>query len=133
MAQPLLQLLNFLHNDAVPTSPEIIQGYTAALESARKRVLLGTDAGDMLSVAMAANEIDHTMRRMRDDLEATHRAVVAEVARYLADRSSVSVRERLRIVTLMDQYVHPLVEGRACGWPAGEHAERNGHGAARRS
>jgi hypothetical protein len=111
MAQPLLQLLNFLHNDAVPTSPEIIQGYTAALESARKRVLLGTDAGDPLSVAMAANEIDHTLRRMRDDLDATHRAVMAEVARYLADRSSVSVRERyLRIVTLMDQYVHPLVE-----------------------
>ncbi|MBK8500697.1 MAG: hypothetical protein IPL52_18200 [Flavobacteriales bacterium] len=48
---------------------------------------------------------------MRDDLDATHRAVMAEVARYLADRSSVSVRERyLRIVTLMDQYVHPLVE-----------------------
>ncbi|HRH38203.1 MAG TPA: hypothetical protein PK760_07655 [Flavobacteriales bacterium] len=111
MAQPLLNLLNFLHNDAVPTSPEIIQGYTAALESARKRVLLGVDAGDALSVAMAANEIDHTMRRMRDDLDATHRAVMAEVARYLADRSSVSVRERyLRIVTLMDQYVHPLVE-----------------------
>lgn len=111
MAQPLLQLLNFLHNDAVPTSPEIIQGYTAALESARKRVLLGVDAGDVLSVTMAANEIDHTLRRMRDDLDATHRAVMAEVARYLADRSSVSVRERyLRIVTLMDQYVHPLVE-----------------------
>lgn len=111
MAQPLLQLLNFLHNDAAPTSPEIIQGYTAALESARKRVQLGVDAGDALSVAMATNEIDHTLRRMRDDLDATHRAVMAEVARYLADRSSVSVRERyLRIVVLMDQYVHPLVE-----------------------
>ncbi|HNR54080.1 MAG TPA: hypothetical protein PKJ19_02860, partial [Flavobacteriales bacterium] len=40
-----------------------------------------------------------------------HRAVMAEVARYKADRTSVSVRERyLRIVGLMDQYVHPLVE-----------------------
>jgi hypothetical protein len=48
---------------------------------------------------------------MQDDLDATHRAVMAEVARYKADRTSVSVRERyLRIVGLMDQYVHPLVE-----------------------
>ena len=36
---------------------------------------------------------------------------MAEVARYKADRTSVSVRERyLRILSLMDQYVHPLVE-----------------------
>lgn len=111
MAQPLLQLINFLYNDAVPTSPEIIQGYIAALESARKRIALGVEAADALSVAMAANEVDHTLRRMQDDLDATHRAVMAEVARYKADRTSVSVRERyLRIVTLMDQYVHPLVE-----------------------
>ena len=111
MSQPLLQLLNFLYNDAVPTSPEIIQGYIAAMESARKRIALGVEAGDALSVAMATNEVDHTLRRMQDDLDATHRAVLAEVARYKADRTSVSVRERyLRILTLMDQYVHPLVE-----------------------
>ena len=111
MSQPLLQLLNFLYNDAVPTSPEIIHGYIAALESARKRIAMGVEAGDTLSVAMAANEVDHTLRRMQDDLDATHRAVLAETARYKADRSSVSVRERyLRILTLMDQYVHPLVE-----------------------
>ena len=71
----------------------------------------GVQAGDTLSVAMAANEVDHTLRRMQDDLDATHRAVLAETARYKADRGSVSVRERyLRILTLMDQYVHPLVE-----------------------
>jgi hypothetical protein len=111
MAQPLLQLLNFLYNDAVPTSPEIIQGYIAALESARKRIAIGVESGDALSVAMATNEVDHTLRRMQDDLDATHRAVMAEVARYKADRTSVSVRERyMRILGLMDQYVHPLVE-----------------------
>ncbi len=111
MSQPLLQLLNFLYNDALPTSPEIIQGYIAALESARKRLVLGVEAMDPLSVNMATNEVDHTLRRMQDDLDATHRAVMAEVARYKADRTSVSVRERyLRIVSLMDQYVHPLVE-----------------------
>ncbi len=111
MAQPLMQLINYLYNDAVPTSPEIIQGYIAALESARKRIVIGIEAGDALSVAMATNEVDHTLRRMQDDLDATHRAVMAEVARYKADRTSVSVRERyLRIVGLMDQYVHPLVE-----------------------
>ena len=111
MAQPLLQLINYLYNDAVPTSPEIIQGYIAALESARKRIVIGIEAGDALSVAMATNEVDHTLRRMQDDLDATHRAVMSEVARYQAERTSVSVRERyLRIVGLMDQYVHPLVE-----------------------
>lgn len=111
MSQPLLQLLNFLYNDALPTSPEIIQGYIAALESARKRISMGVEATDSLSVAMATNEVDHTLRRMQDDLDATHRAVMAEVARYKADRTSVSVRERyLRILSLMDQYVHPLVE-----------------------
>ncbi|HEY0975870.1 MAG TPA: hypothetical protein VGE21_00250 [Flavobacteriales bacterium] len=111
MSQPLLHLLNFLYNDALPTSPEIIQGYIAALESARKRIAAGVESGDALSVAMAGNEIDHTLRRMQDDLDATHRAVMAEVARYKADRSSVSVRERYqRILGLMDQYVHPLVE-----------------------
>ncbi|MBL7956403.1 MAG: hypothetical protein JNM49_00465 [Flavobacteriales bacterium] len=111
MSQPLLHLINFLYNDAVPTSPEIIQGYIAALESARKRIAIGVETGDALSVAMATNEVDHTLRRMQDDLDATHRAVMAEVARYKADRTSVSVRERyLRILSLMDQYVHPLVE-----------------------
>ncbi len=107
MSQPLLQLLNFLYNDALPTSPEIIQGYIASLESARKRISMGVEATDSLSVAMATNEVDHTLRRMQDDLDATHRAVMAEVARYKADRTSVSVRERyLRILSLMDQYVH---------------------------
>ena len=111
MAQPLLRLLHFLYNDAVPTSPEIIQGYIAALESARKRIAIGVESGDALSVAMATNEVDHTLRRIQDDLDATHRAVLAEVARYKADRGSVSVRERYqRIVRLMDQYVKPLVE-----------------------
>ncbi len=111
MAQPLLQLIGYLYNDAVPTSPEIIQGYIAALESARKRIAIGVEAADPMSVAMATNEVDHTLRRMQDDLDATHRAVLAEVARYKADRTSVSVRERyLRILSLMDQYVHPLVE-----------------------
>ncbi len=111
LAQPLLQLLNFLHDDALPTSPEIIQGYTAALESARKRIVSGTQALDALSVGLAATEVDHTLRRMQEDLDATHRAVLAEVARYKADRGSVSVRERYqRIVRLMDQYVKPLVE-----------------------
>lgn len=111
LAQSLVQLLNYLYDDALPTSPEIIQGYIAALESARKRLESGVQAMDPVSVAMAANEVDHTLRRMQDDLDATHRAVMAEVARYKADRGSVSVRERyLRIVGLMDQYVHPLVE-----------------------
>jgi hypothetical protein len=111
LAQPLLQLMNYLHDDALPTSPEIIQGYTAALESARKRIVSGTQAFDALSVGLAATEVDHTLRRMQEDLDATHRAVMAEVSRYKADRSSVSVRERyLRIVRLMDQYVKPLVD-----------------------
>jgi hypothetical protein len=111
MAQPLLHLLNFLYNDALPTSPEIIQGYIAALESARKRLVAGVEAMDPISVVLASNEVDNTLRRMQDDLAATHRAVMAEVGRYKADRTSVSVRERyLRIVSLMDQYVHPLVE-----------------------
>lgn len=111
MAQPLLHLINFLYNDALPTSPEIIQGYIAALESARKRLMGGVEAMDPVSVNLATSEVDHTLRRMQDDLDATHRAVMAEVARYKADRTSVSVRERyLRIVGLMDQYVHPLVE-----------------------
>jgi hypothetical protein len=90
MAQPLLQLIQFMHDEAVPTSPEIIQGYSAALESARKRIEAATEMGDALSVAMAAHEVDHTLRRMQNDLDATHRAVMAEVARYKADRSSVA-------------------------------------------
>lgn len=111
MAQPLLALFNYLYNDALPTSPEIIQGYIAALESARKRMIAAIETQDPLPVGMAANEVDSTLRRIQDDLDATHRAVMAEVARYKADRSSVSVRERyLRILGLMDQYVHPLVE-----------------------
>lgn len=111
MSQPLRQLVQFLYDDALPTSPEIIQGYIAALEAARQRLVAGVEAMDPVSVNLASNEIDHTLRRMQDDLDATHRAVMAEVARYKADRSSVSVRERyLRIVSLMDLYVHPLVE-----------------------
>ncbi|MCB9183328.1 MAG: hypothetical protein H6591_05370 [Flavobacteriales bacterium] len=111
MAQPLRNLIEYLHDDALPTSPEIIQGYTAALESARKRIVSGVAAFDALSVALAASEVDHTLRRVQEDLNATHRAVMGEVARYKADRSSVSVRERyMRIVRLMDQFVHPLVE-----------------------
>lgn len=111
MAQPLLSLFNYLYNDALPTSPEIIQGYIAALESARKRMLAGVEALDPLPVTMAASEVDNTLRRIQEDLDATHRSVMAEVARYKADRTSVSVRERYtRILTLMDQYVHPLVQ-----------------------
>ncbi|MBK7483380.1 MAG: hypothetical protein IPI72_11740 [Flavobacteriales bacterium] len=134
MSQPLLQLLNFLYNDALPTSPEIIQGYIAALESARKRVELGVEAGDALSVAMATNEIDHTLRRIQDDLDATHRAVMAEVARYKADRTSVSVRERyLRILRFDGPIRAPIGRDRTGGWPVGKHVGRNRHGIARRT
>lgn len=111
MAEPILGLIHYLHDEASPTSPEIIAGYSAALDSSCKRLLSGIEALDPLPVAMAVREVERTLRRIKDDLDATHRAVMAEVARYKTDRNSVSVRERyVRIVTLMDQYVHPLVE-----------------------
>lgn len=104
-------LFNYLYNEAVPTSAEIIQGYISALSSAQRRMTDAILTDDQLKVGLANEEVEQTLRRILEDLEATQRAVLMEVGKYKADRSSVSIRERyLRIVDLMERYVDPLVD-----------------------
>ena len=111
MAEPVARLLNYLFNEANPTTPEIIRGYVASLETADKQLARALDDEDVQRVNFAFEEISQTLRRIHADLIETQSAILAEVARYKTERPRVSVLEKYRrIVHWMGRYVEPMIE-----------------------
>lgn len=55
--------------------------------------------------------ITHTLRRLHEDVSATHVSVLGEVARYKVDKRPASVLEKYqRIVWWMQQYIAPMLD-----------------------
>jgi hypothetical protein len=110
MADPVRRLLLYLFDEATAATPELIAGYIESIETLDKQLARATDDEDTIGIRLALEELQQTLRRVQNDLEETHRCILAEVARYKIERQSVSIREKFRrIVYWMDRYIDPLV------------------------
>jgi hypothetical protein len=110
MADPVKRLLSYLFDEATPATPELIAGYIDSVEALDKQLARATEQEDTTGIRLALEELQQTLRRVQNDLEETHRCILAEVARYKIERQGVSIREKFRrIVYWMDRYIDPLV------------------------
>jgi hypothetical protein len=110
MAEPVKRLLSYLFDEATATTPELIAGYIDSIETLDKQLSRATEQEDTTGIRLALEELQQTLRRVQNDLEETHRCILAEVARYKIERQGVSIREKFRrIVYWMDRYIDPLV------------------------
>ncbi|HNQ87093.1 MAG TPA: hypothetical protein PKM73_00510 [Verrucomicrobiota bacterium] len=111
VADPVRRVVAYLFDEAQPTTPEIIRGYLQSLDALDRRLARAIEGDDLTTVRLALEEIQQTLRRIAADLDETHRCILAEVARYKAERQAVSVREKFRrIVHWMERYVDPMVD-----------------------
>jgi hypothetical protein len=110
MADPVKRILSYLFDEATAATPELIAGYIDSIEMLDKQLSRATDEEDTTAIRLALEELQQTLRRVQNDLEETHRCILAEVARYKIERQGVSIREKFRrIVYWMDRYIDPLV------------------------
>ena len=111
LAEPVRRLLDYLLDEAKAATPEIIRGYIQSLEALGKQLVRAIDTDELTVVRLALEEIQQTLRRIYADLDETHHAIMAEVARYKTERKTVSVRDKFRrIVHWMERYVDPMVD-----------------------
>lgn len=111
LAEPVSSLMDYLLNEANPATPQIVKGFVESLETLNGQLRLALAKEDVVVVGLAFTEITQTLRRIHAVLEETHKAILAEVARYKTERQRVSAREKFRrIVYWMERYVDPMVE-----------------------
>jgi hypothetical protein len=110
MVDPVKRLLSYLFDEATAATPELIAGYIDSVETLDKQLSRATEQEDTTGIRLALEELQQTLRRVQNDLEETHRCILAEVARYKIERQGVSIRDKFRrIVYWMDRYIDPLV------------------------
>ena len=111
MAEPVRGILRYLLEEAKPASSATVQGYIKELQNlAQKlRTALTTENPTLAELALA--DITQTLRRLHEDVSATHVSVLGEVARYKVDKRPTSVLEKYqRIVWWMQQYIAPMLD-----------------------
>lgn len=111
LADPVGRLLTYLFDEANPATPEMVRGYIASLEALGRRLQRARETDDVISVGLAFNEINASLRRIHADLEETQHAVQNEVAAFKVNREHISVTNRYRrIVYWMERFIEPLIE-----------------------
>jgi hypothetical protein len=111
MAEPVRGILRYLLEEAKPASSETVQSYINELQklAQKLRSALTTENPTLADLALA--DITQTLRRLHDDVSATHMSVLGEVARYKVDKRPASVLEKYqRIVWWMQQYIAPMLD-----------------------
>ena len=111
MAEPVRAILRYLLEEAKPASSETVQSYINRLQQLSQKLRDALSAENPTLAELALADTTHALRRLHDDVSATHVSVLAEVARYKTDRRPVSVLEKYqRIVWWMQQYIAPMLE-----------------------
>ena len=111
MAEPVRGILRYLLEEAKPASAETVQSYVNELQKLAQRLRAALSADDPTIADLALNDITQTLRRLHDDVSATHVSVLSEVARFKTDKRPASVREKYqRIVWWMQQYIAPMID-----------------------
>lgn len=109
LAEPLRRLLDYIFDEAMPTTPEVIQGYVASLSTVSQRMERALKDDDMATTALALQEVNDTLRRIHRDTEETRARILSEVALFKTTRRQFSVRDKFqRIVHWMQRYVEPM-------------------------
>lgn len=111
MAEPVRAILRYLLEEAKPASSETVQSYINRLQQLAQKLRDALSAENPTLAELALTDTTHALRRLHDDVSATHVSVLAEVARYKTDKRPVSVLEKYqRIVWWMQQYIAPMLE-----------------------
>lgn len=111
MAEPVRAILRYLLEEAKPASSETVQSYINRLQQLAQKLRDALSAENPTLAELALTDTTHVLRRLHDDVSATHVSVLAEVARYKTDKRPVSVLEKYqRIVWWMQQYIAPMLE-----------------------
>lgn len=111
MAEPVRGLLRYLLEEAKPASSETVQSYINRLQQLAQKLRDALSAENPTLAELALSDTTHSLRRLHDDVSATHVSVLAEVARYKTDKRPVSVLEKYqRIVWWMQQYIAPMLD-----------------------
>lgn len=111
IAGPVVQLVRYLLHDAKPATSQTVLGHVNSIESFCR--ILGKAVGndDVTHAEMAVSDLNQTLRRIYDDIGATHESILGAVAEFKTSGRSVSVRDKFqRIVYWMEVYVIPMVE-----------------------
>lgn len=69
LAEPVRRLLDYLHDEARATTPEVIRGYLQSLESCEKRLDLAIKGEDAAMVRITLEELPQTLRKIQADLD----------------------------------------------------------------
>jgi len=111
MAEPVRGILRYLLEEAKPASAETVQSYVNELQKLALKMRGALNADDPTIADLALSDITQTLRRLHDDVAATHVSVLGEVARFKTDKRPASVREKYqRIVWWMQQYIAPMID-----------------------
>lgn len=111
MAEPVRALLRYLLEEAKPASAETVQSYVNELQKLAQKLRAALSADDPTIADLALGDITQALRRLHDDVAATHVSVLGEVARFKTDKRPASVREKYqRIVWWMQQYIAPMID-----------------------
>lgn len=111
LAEPVRKLVAYLFDEAQAATPEMVRGCMESLRVTGHQLQRSIEEDDLSLLRLAMEEIHQTLRRIHADLDETHHRILDEVARYKAERRTVSVREKFqRIVQWMERYVNPMVE-----------------------
>ncbi len=111
MAEPVRAMLRYLLEEAKPASSETVQSYINELQNLAQKLRSALSAENPTLAELALADITQTLRRLHEDVSATHVSVLGEVARYKVDKRPASVLEKYqRIVWWMQQYISPMVD-----------------------
>ena len=111
MAEPVRGILRYLLEEAKPASSETVQGYIKELQKLAQKLRTSVTTENPTLAELALADITQTLRRLHEDVSATHVSVLGEVTRYKVDKRPTSVLEKYqRIVWWMQQYIAPMLD-----------------------
>ena len=111
MAEPVRGILRYLLEEAKPASSETVQGYIKELQKLAQKLRASVTTENSTLAELALADITQTLRRLHEDVSATHLSVLGEVTRYKVDKRPTSVLEKYqRIVWWMQQYIAPMLD-----------------------
>lgn len=111
MAEPVRGILRYLLEEAKPASSETVQGYIKELQMLAQKLRTSVTTDNPILAELALADITQTLRRLHEDVSATHVSVLGEVTRYKVDKRPASVLEKYqRIVWWMQQYIAPMLD-----------------------
>lgn len=111
LAEPVRSILRYLLEEAKPASAETVQSYINELQKLALKLRAASSTENPTHAELALADITQTLRRLHEDVSATHVSVLGEVARYKMDKRPASVLQKYqRIVWWMQQYIAPMLD-----------------------